>query len=127
MDRIDLHIEMPEVGYKELTERSVGEPSSAIRARVNAARQRQRERFKGEGIFCNAQMKSAQIKKYCTPDAESEGLLRQAYAQLNLSARAYLRILKVARTIADVEGSDRIRPEHYAEAIQYRSLDISGS
>jgi len=127
MDRIDLHVEMPEVGYKELTERSGGEPSAVIRARVNAARQRQRERFREEGIFCNAQMKSAQIKKYCTPDAESEHLLRQAYAQLNLSARAYLRILKVARTIADVEGSERIRPEHYAEAIQYRSLDISGS
>ena len=103
-----------------------GEPSAVIRGRVNAARARQRERFKQEGIFCNAQMNTAAIKRYCTPDAASEKLLRQAYQQLNLSARAYQRILKVARTIADVEGSEAIRPEHFAEAIQYRSLDKNG-
>lgn len=126
MDRIDIHIEMPEVGYAELSDRSNGEPSSAIRARVNAARARQRKRFEKDGILCNAQMNSHQVRSYCSPDAESEKLLRQAYAQLQLSARAYQRILKVARTIADVEGSESILREHYAEAIQYRSLDMSG-
>lgn len=125
MDRIDIQIEMPEVGYKELTEKATGEPSSVIRARVNAARQRQRKRFEKDGILMNSQMRSAQIKKYCSPDPESEKLLREAYKQMHLSARAYLRILKVARTIADVEGSDAILPEHYAEAIQYRSTDGS--
>lgn len=126
LDRIDIHIEMPEVGYAELSDRSQGEPSSAIRARVNAARARQRERFKNDGILCNAQMNTNLVRTYCTPDAEAEALLRQAYAQLRLSARAYQRILKVARTIADVEGSERILKQHYAEAIQYRSLDMSG-
>ncbi|MDO4493720.1 MAG: hypothetical protein Q4C53_07555 [Clostridia bacterium] len=114
---------MPEVGYKELTDKSAGEPSSVIRARVNAARKIQRERFRSDGIFMNSQMHSAQIKKYCSPGPESEALLRDAFKQLHLSARAYLRILKVARTIADIEGSEAIRPEHYAEAIQYRNLD----
>lgn len=126
LDRIDIHVEMPEVGYRELMSKSSGEPSAVIRGRVNAARARQRERFKQEGIFCNAQMNTAAIKRYCTPEAASEKLLRQAYQQLNLSARAYQRILKVARTIADVEGSEAIRPEHFAEAIQYRSLDKNG-
>lgn len=126
VDRIDIHVEMPEVGYSELTQRSCGECSAVIRRRVNAARQRQRERFSGQGIFCNAQMDSAQTRRFCAPDAVSEKLLRQAYTQLRLSARAYQRILKVARTIADVEGSETILPEHYAEAIQYRSLDMSG-
>lgn len=126
LDRIDIQIEMPEVGYAELSDRSAGEPSSVIRARVNAARARQRARFQDGGILCNAQMNARQVKQYCSPDADSENLLRQAYAQLKLSARAYQRILKVARTIADVEGSDSIRREHYAEAIQYRSLDMTG-
>ena len=126
LDRIDIQIEMPEVGYAELSDRSAGEPSSVIRARVNAARARQHARFQDGGILCNAQMNARQVKQYCSPDADSENLLRQAYAQLKLSARAYQRILKVARTIADVEGSDSIRREHYAEAIQYRSLDMTG-
>ena len=109
-----------------MSDRSAGEPSSGIRARVNAARARQRARFENCGIVCNAQMNARQVKQFCSPDADSESLLRQAYAQLKLSARAYQRILKVARTIADVEGSDNIRREHYAEAIQYRSLDMTG-
>lgn len=125
LDRIDIHIEMPEVGYRELSDRARGEPSSAVRARVNAARARQRARFDGEGILCNAQMNTQQVRAYCSPQGASERLLRQAFAQLRLSARAYQRILKVARTIADLEGSEAILERHYAEAIQYRSLDMN--
>ena len=125
LDRIDLHVEMPEVGYTELSDRTPAEASAVIRARVNAARARQRERFREDGILCNAQMGARLVRKYCAPDAESEALLRTAYTQLNLSARAYQRILKVARTIADVEGCERIQRRHYAEAIQYRSLDMN--
>lgn len=125
LDRIDLHVEMPEVGYTELSDRTPAEASAVIRARVNAARARQRERFREDGILCNAQMGARLVRKYCAPDAESESLLRTAYTQLNLSARAYQRILKVARTIADVEGCERIHRRHYAEAIQYRSLDMN--
>ena len=126
MDRIDIQIEMPEVGFLELSERAAGEPSAIIRARVEAARALQRERFAQDGILLNAQMNTRLIKQYCAPDAASEQLLSRAYAELKLSARAYQRILKVARTIADVEGERDIQLAHYAEAIQYRSLDQSG-
>ncbi|MEG1524032.1 MAG: YifB family Mg chelatase-like AAA ATPase [Clostridia bacterium] len=123
LDRIDIQVEMPEVGYAELSDKSSGESSCAIRARVNRARQMQRVRFTNDGILTNAQMHTPLIKRYCTPDPKSEQLLRRAYAELQLSARAYQRILKVARTIADVEGCETILLQHYAEAIQYRSLD----
>ena len=123
LDRIDIHVEMPEVGYRELSEKATGEPSSAVRARVNAARARQRARFADDGILLNAQMDARLMRKYCTPDGAADALLKKAYARLNLSARAYQRILKVARTIADVEGSETVELAHYAEAIQYRSLD----
>ncbi len=126
LDRIDIHVEMPEVGFSELSERSRGETSAAVRARVEQARRVQRERFRDEGILLNAQMNPRQIRKYCLPDPASERLLRLAYDELQLSARAYQRILKVARTIADVEGEEMIRQAHYAEAIQYRSLDRRG-
>ena len=125
LDRIDIHREMTAVGYRELSDRSRGEPSSAIRARVNAARARQRERFAGEGILCNAQMNANQVRAWCTPEGAAERLLQQAFTRLRLSARAYQRILKVARTIADLAGSERIMEQHYAEAIQYRSLDMN--
>lgn len=125
LDRIDIHIEMPEVGYSELSDRSSGESSAAIRTRVNAAREVQRDRFKNDSILCNSQMNTNLVRRYCTPDSDSASLLQKAYAQLRLSARAYQRILKVARTIADVEGSERIQKQHYAEAIQYRSLDMN--
>ncbi len=126
LDRIDIQIEMPEVGFLELSEKSAGEPSAVIRARVEAAREAQRKRFAEDGILLNAQMSSKLIKRYCSPDPASEQLLARAYAELKLSARAYQRILKVARTIADVEGAEQIALAHYAEAIQYRSLDQSG-
>ena len=125
LDRIDIQIEMPEVGYAELSDKSAGEPSAIVRGRVNAARERQRARFQQEGILTNAQMNPAQIKKYCAPTGDAEKLLKTAFDRLQLSARAYQRILKVARTVADVEGSEEILTEHYAEAIQYRSLDMS--
>ena len=124
LDRIDLHIEMTEVGYREITERRPAESSETVRARVAAARAVQRERFKNEGIRTNAEMNGALIRQYCNPTGESEKLLKDAFRKLQLSARAYQRVLKVARTIADLENSETIRPEHYAEAIQYRSISM---
>ena len=124
LDRIDLHIEMTEVGYREITDRKPAEPSETVRARVTAARELQRERFKNDGIRTNAEMKGELIRRYCNPTGESEKLLRDAFKRLQLSARAYQRVLKVARTIADLENSPEIRPEHYAEAIQYRSMSM---
>ncbi|MBQ2770850.1 MAG: YifB family Mg chelatase-like AAA ATPase [Clostridia bacterium] len=123
LDRIDLMIEMPEVRFEELSAAPAGETSKEIRERVNAARKIQRERFAGEGIFTNAEMSAPLIRKYCKPTGRSETLLQQAFTKLRLSARAYNRILKVARTIADLAGSEEIQFAHYAEAIQYRSLD----
>ncbi len=124
LDRIDLHIEMTEVGYREITDRKPAERSETVRARVTAARELQRERFKNDGIRTNAEMKGELIRRYCNPTGESEKLLRDAFKRLQLSARAYQRVLKVARTIADLENSPEIRPEHYAEAIQYRSMSM---
>ncbi|MFC1562081.1 YifB family Mg chelatase-like AAA ATPase [candidate division KSB1 bacterium] len=124
LDRIDIHIEIPAVKYKELVSKDTGEKSTAIRDRVVNARKRQLERFKNNGsIFMNAAMNSKQIRRFCSPDARGQELLKSAITGFGLSARAYDRILKVARTIADLEDSDEIRPEFIGEAIQYRSLD----
>lgn len=124
LDRIDIHIEVPAVKFKELAGQPTGEKSSQIRERVNRARKVQLERFKDEkNIFCNAHMESKEIRKYCVIDEESKELLRGAITKLGLSARAYDRILKVSRTIADLEASPDILPHHISEAIQYRSLD----
>jgi magnesium chelatase family protein len=126
LDRIDLHLEVPPVPYKELTEGPAGEASSVIRERVNRARQRQLERFKGSrGTFCNAQMEAGELRQFCVLDGRGHELLRLAMTKLGLSARAYGRVLKVARTIADLEGGEMIRSEHVSEAIQYRTLDRS--
>ena len=127
LDRIDLVIEMPEVSYDELSSKPAGESSAEIRLRVNAARELQRERFQGEGILTNAEMNAAQIRRYCTPEGSSAALMQQAFIKLRLSARAYNRILKVARTIADLDRSERIEYNHYAEAIQYRSVLSGGN
>ena len=116
---------MPAVKYRELREDAGGEGSEQIRQRVVAARQRQLKHFAGEKIYCNAQMSPRQIRKYCNISAESERLLESAMTRLGLSARAHDRILKVARTIADLEGSESITSTHLSEAIQYRSLDRS--
>ncbi|HUI27774.1 MAG TPA: ATP-binding protein, partial [Candidatus Kryptonia bacterium] len=126
LDRIDIQIEVPAVKYKELADRTAGEPSAALRTRVERARHVQLARFAGRRIFCNAQMAARDLKRFCTPDAAAEKLLESAMAKLGLSARAYTRILKVARTIADLDGApDGITASHVAEAIQYRSLDRS--
>jgi magnesium chelatase family protein len=123
LDRIDIHIEVPRVPPDDLMSRAPGEPAAAIRERVNAARKRQQERFAGLGIHCNAQMSSKMLRDFCPTTKEIESLLRSAIEQFGLSARAYDRILKLARTIADLDGSDALTIPHIAEAIQYRSLD----
>jgi magnesium chelatase family protein len=125
LDRIDIHVDVPAVNFKELRGKGVppGESSAAIRERIVGARRIQLARFAGEGIFSNAAMSSAQIRKHCHLDAESESLLERAMLRQGLSARAHDRILKVARTIADLEASADIQPTHIGEAIGYRSLD----
>lgn len=123
MDRIDIHIEVPAVPYKHLGNTTLSEPSTDIRARVTRARDIQTERFKATKIFCNAQMSNRYLKKHCLVDETCHGLLESAIDTLGLSARAFSRILKIARTIADLETHDDISPDHIAEAIQYRSLD----
>ncbi len=124
MDRIDIHIEVPAVKIKELSGQPTGEKSLAIRERVNHARQIQLQRFTEEKkIFCNAHMETKEIRKYCQIDSDCLELLRNAIAKLGLSARAYDRIIKVARTIADLEESSQILPVHISEAVQYRGLD----
>ena len=123
MDRIDIHIEVPAVRYRDLAGETSGEDSEIIKGRVNQARENQRQRFAGKRIYCNAQMTSRHLKKYCQIGVDSKVLLEQAIDKLGLSARAYTRILKIARTIADLEGVEAIHPTHISEAIQYRSLD----
>jgi len=123
MDRIDIHIEVPAVKYKDLTARDSGEPSRVVKERINRARRLQSQRFKGAKIHCNAQMTSRHIKRFCSIDDASQSLLEMAIDKLGLSARAYTRILKVARTIADLAGEEAISSIHISEAIQYRSLD----
>src|SRR5256714_1432974 len=125
LDRIDIHVDVPAVKFKELASTSApeGESSAKIRGRVIGARERQRERLQGEGIFSNAQMSPRLIRKVCRIDSECERMLEQAMSRLGLSARAYDCILKVSRTIADLDGAEEIRPAHFAEAVGYRSLD----
>ena len=124
LDRIDIHIEVTPVSFDELTDDREGEPSITIRERVIDARILQEDRFKDQGhLHCNAQMASNEVKKICEIDEDGHELLKTAMDRLNLSARAYDRILKVARTIADLAKSDNVKTEHLAEAIQYRSLD----
>lgn len=123
MDRIDIHVEVPAVRYRDLANRDAGEPSREIKKRVDQARRIQLERFKGMKIYCNAQMGNRHIKKFCAIDETSQRLLEVAIDKFGLSARAYTRILKVARTIADLEGMESIQPAHLSEAIQYRTLD----
>ncbi|MBI4489773.1 MAG: YifB family Mg chelatase-like AAA ATPase [Deltaproteobacteria bacterium] len=123
LDRIDIQVEVPALRYQELASRDPGEPSSAIRQRVNTAREIQLKRFQKRGIHANAQMGTKDIKRHCVVKEGAEGLLEMAINKLGLSARAYSRILKVGRTIADLEGSEEIQPAHISEAIQYRSLD----
>jgi magnesium chelatase family protein len=124
LDRIDIHVEVPALKYDELTGQSdTGLTSNTIRAQVQTARQRQHERFGDSDIHCNAQLMPAQLEEYCGLNEGAGELLKLAITQLGFSARAYDRILKVSRTIADLAGEDTIREEHVSEAIQYRTLD----
>ncbi|HDS00959.1 MAG TPA: ATP-binding protein [candidate division Zixibacteria bacterium] len=124
LDRIDIHIEVPAVKFKDLAAEPTGEKSDSIRERVNHARKIQIMRFSDEpGMFCNAHMESKDLQKFCPLDSKSLELLRTAITKLGLSARAYDRIIKVARTIADIEADEQIEIRHISEAIQYRSLD----
>jgi magnesium chelatase family protein len=124
LDRIDLHVEVPAVKFREMAASRPGEPSAAIRERVVAARRRQEKRFATRlNVKCNARMAARDLKAHCTLDESTMELLRMAMQELKLSARAYDRILKVSRTIADLEGVDKVGAEHVSEAIQYRSLD----
>lgn len=127
LDRIDMHIEIVPVPFDKLSEMAPAEPSAVIRERVIAARHIQAARFSNdEGVYCNAQMSSKMLRKYCAVDDAGQQLLKAAMARMNLSARAYDRILKVARTIADLAGSEQVQTEHLAEAINYRNLDKEG-
>jgi magnesium chelatase family protein len=123
LDRIDIHIEVPAARYQELASTQPAESSGQIKERVNKARAIQRERFKGEGILCNALMSHKQVRKFCSLGKEEGELLKMAMSELNFSARAYDKILKVSRTIADLAECENINTEHLSEAIQYRSLD----
>jgi len=141
LDRIDIHIEVPRVTYDKLSDQRLGEPSEAIQQRVETARQHQRERFNFVGVkqstegdsairkpdsptiqavHCNADIRQAEVRKFCDLDDTGRSLMKTAMSQLQLSARAYHRILKLARTIADLAGSESIQPAHLAESLQYR-------
>lgn len=126
LDRIDIHIEVPAVKYKELRAPSSSEDSAAVRGRVIAAQQKQIARYKSEKkTYSNAQMAPKMVRKHCAISADGEKLLENAVTRLGLSARAHDRILKVARTIADLDAAPDILPKHLSEAIQYRTLDRS--
>jgi magnesium chelatase family protein len=125
LDRIDLHIEVPALKWKDMSNDEPTEPSSAIRDRICKAREIQQMRYTNEGIHCNAQMSTQHLRKHCSLNESSQALLKSAMEKFSLSARAYDRILKVARTIADLDGQEDIQPGYIAEAIQYRNLDRS--
>jgi magnesium chelatase family protein len=125
LDRFDIHIEVPRVEYDKLSDFRLGEPSAVVQARVEKARARQRQRYanlaSSDGqILCNSDMRPAEVRQFCQLDDTSRSLMRTAMNQLQLSARAYHRVLKLARTIADLAGSENIGPAHLAEALQYR-------
>ena len=120
-----MFIEMNDVPFEDLSGKAAGEPSASIRRRVMAARQRQQERF-GDSTRTNARMTIQEIEAYCALDSGCQALMERAFKRMNLSARAYQRLRKVARTIADLEGSQEIREKHLSEAIRYRSLSILG-
>ena len=124
LDRMDLHVNVPSVEFEAMRRREKAESSAEVKARVNRAREVQKERFSGTDVACNAQMTPAMVGEYCTLDAAGEKLLKGAFERLGLTARSHDRLLRVARTIADLDGSETIEAHHLAEAIQYRNTDI---
>jgi magnesium chelatase family protein len=126
LDRIDIHVEVPRVDYEKLSSDRLGESSASIRERVQAARERQRVRFEGIDIVCNSDMRVAEVRQFCKLDEAGDSLVRAAMSQLNLSARGYHRVLKLARTIADLARSEAIQTVHLAEALQYRPKLMMG-
>jgi magnesium chelatase family protein len=120
LDRIDIHLEVPRIDYEQLADRRPGEPSSAIRTRVEAARDIQAQRFGGGDVRTNADMGPREVQQHARLDTHGEQLMRTAVRQLALSARAYHRVLKLARTIADLDSCEQVHPQHVAEALQYR-------
>ncbi|MFC2002930.1 ATP-binding protein [Chloroflexota bacterium] len=120
LDRVDIFVEVPHIEYEKLTDDRLGEPSEDVQARVIAARSTQRERFQGIRLACNAEMTPAEVREFCQVEESARSLLKAAMKQLYLSARAFHRILKLARTIADLENAEIIQAHHLAEAIQYR-------
>jgi magnesium chelatase family protein len=124
LDRIDIFVEVPRVEYEKLADERNGEPSEVVRARIEVARQQQRDRFKGRKLTCNAEMTPVEVREFCQIEPQSQSLLRSAMSQLSLSARAFHRILKLSRTIADLESMELIKTHHVAEALQYRPRNI---
>jgi len=124
LDRIDIFVEVPRIEYEKLAEERLGEDSETVRKRVEAARQIQHKRFRGTKLTCNADMTPVEVREFCKVEPGAQSLLRTATRQLSLSARAFHRILKLARTIANLAGSETIMPSHLAEAIQYRSRSV---
>jgi magnesium chelatase family protein len=120
LDRVDIFIEVPHIDYEKLADNRLGEESEKVQARVKAARSRQHERFQGTELTCNAEMMPTEVREFCQVEESAQSLLKAAMKQLYLSARAFHRILKLARTIADLENADIIKAHHLAEAIQYR-------